>query len=84
MRITIEIPDDVLSSTQTPTASVISDLNAIASEREALSGGEASSELGGVAVSLDEASSAGVAEQGGEFTPTVADEGTNEGGPAPS
>jgi hypothetical protein len=47
-------------------------------------GGEASSKLGGFAVSLDEASSAGVTEQGGEFTPTVADEGTNEGGPAPS
>jgi hypothetical protein len=84
MRITIEIPDDVLSSTRKPTPSVTSELSAVASEGEALSGGEASSEIGGVAVSLDEASSAGVAEQGGEFTPTAADEDTNDGGPAPS
>lgn len=83
MRITIEIPDDVLSS-QTPTPSVTSELSAVASEGEAFSGGEASTELGGVAASLDEASSAGVAERGGELTPTVADEGTNDGGSAPS
>jgi hypothetical protein len=84
MRITIEIPDDVLSSTRTPTPSVTSELSALASEGEALPGGEASLEIGGVAVSLDEASSAGLAEQGGEITPAVADEDINEGGPAPS
>ena len=82
MRITIEIPDDVLSSTQGRTPTVTSELSAVAGRGDALSGGE-SSLVGGVVASLVEAASAGMAEQG-ESASMLADQAINDGGGAPS
>jgi hypothetical protein len=82
MRITIEVPDELLSRTAPTAPSITTDLGTGAAG-DVMSGGEAAAETGGVALSQNGIASAGVAEQGGEATAIAADDGTNDGGAAP-
>ena len=86
MRITIEVPDDMtrLSSLSSPSVTYQSSGAGETTPGDALSGGEASPAVGGVAAAfLDDASSAGAAEQDSPLGATGTGDDVNDGGSAP-
>jgi hypothetical protein len=88
MRITIEVPYDLLESTVAvlrPSVTAESGAVVSGSPGDALSGGAATPAIGGaVAASLHDASSAGPAEQASQSGATGAADDANDGGPAPT
>ncbi len=85
MRITIEVPDDMTrpGNESGPSVTYQSSGAVEGIPGDAVSGGEASPAVGGVAATLDDASSAGAAEQDNLLAATGAMDSANDGGSAP-